>query len=94
MSTEHHLPALEQLTQHLSALRDGRLGAHAFSHRARAQTDLLAALPPKFGTVLHGLLDRLESSALFDAESCSFNQRDLLDSLQLWLDKAEQALRA
>ena len=94
MSLATHLPALHHLARRLNALREGSLGAHAFSQDARAQTELIAALPPKFATVLHGLLDRLESSALFDAESCSFSQRDLLDSLQLWLDKAELALRA
>lgn len=94
MSLDTHLPALQRLVQGLAALREGQLGAHAFSQEARAQTALIEALPPKFAPVLHGLLDRLESSALFDAESCSFSQRDLFDSLQLWLDKAEQALRA
>jgi len=43
--------------------------------------------------VLHGLVDRLESSALFSEESCSFSQHDLLDSLQLWIDKARQQAR-
>jgi len=38
--------------------------------------------------VLHQLMDRLESSALFSEESCSFSQRDLIDSLQMWADKA------
>jgi len=33
-------------------------------------------------------MDRLESSALFSEESCSFSQRDLIDSLQMWADKA------
>jgi hypothetical protein len=94
MSLDTHLPALQRLAQGLVALRDGQIGAHAFSESARAETALINALPPRFGPVLLGLLDRLESSALFDAESCSFSQRDLLDSLQLWLDKAEQALRA
>jgi hypothetical protein len=37
-------------------------------------------------------LDRLESSALFSEESCSFSHSELLDSLNLWLDKAEQKL--
>ena len=44
------------------------------------------------GEVLNQLLDRLESSALFSEESCSFSQRDLLDSLQTWLDKARGQL--
>jgi hypothetical protein len=29
---------------------------------------------------------------LFSEESCSFSQTELLDSLGLWLDKAEQQL--
>ena len=57
-----------------------------------SQDDLLQALPPAFGPVWHQLLDRLESSALFSEESCSFSHGDLLDSLALWLDKAELRL--
>ena len=38
------------------------------------------------------LLDRLEAGALFSEESCSFSQKDLLDSLQLWADKARAKL--
>ncbi|MEY4734424.1 MAG: hypothetical protein RLZZ464_2490 [Pseudomonadota bacterium] len=50
------------------------------------------ALPEKFGIVLGDLLDRLEASALFSEESCSFSQKDLLDSLQLWAEKAQARL--
>ena len=49
-------------------------------------------LPEKFGVVLGDLLDRLEASALFSEESCSFSQKDLLDSLRLWADKARAKL--
>ena len=59
---------------------------------AREQTHLLAALPPRYGEVLLNLLDRLESSALFSEESCSFSQKDLVDSLRMWVDKAREAL--
>ena len=38
------------------------------------------------------MLNRLESSALFTDESCSFSQQDLLANVQLWLDKATQQL--
>ena len=38
------------------------------------------------------LLDRLESSALFSDESCSFSRSELLGSLQLWTDKAQLQL--
>ncbi len=86
-------PALLQpLRGQFEALRRGTCTAADFSATARAQGELLATLPPRYGEVLHGLLDRLEASALFDEESCSFSQRDLLDSLQLWLDKAAQQL--
>ena len=44
--------------------------------------------------MLSDLLDSLESSALFTEESCSFSQRELHDSLGLWLDKARAQLEA
>ena len=88
MSLSH----LAVLRQALTQLRSGQISAHAFSTTARAQDDLLQALPPAFGPVWHQLLDRLESSALFSEESCSFSHGDLLDSLALWLDKAELRL--
>ena len=78
----------------LTALRNDSSTPAAFSQMARAQTELLSTLPPRYGEVLLNLLDRLESSALFSEESCSFSQRDLLDSLQLWLDKAALQLPA
>ena len=31
-------------------------------------------------------------SAVFSEESCSFSQRDLLGSLQMWVDKAQGQL--
>lgn len=76
----------------LVALRTEPGGTTTFVRLAREQQALLQALPPRFGEVLLPLLDRLESSALFSEESCSFSQRDLLDSLQIWLDKARERL--
>ena len=55
---------------------------------------MLQALPPRYGEVLLNLLDRLESSALFTEESCSFSQKDLLDNLRMWADKAQAQLAA
>ena len=86
----HHV--LPPLQAEFDALRRGAVSPAAFSRHARAQSELLAALPPRYAEVLHGLLDRLESSALFAEESCSFSQQELFDSLQLWLDKAAQQL--
>ena len=60
---------------------------------ARSQEALFKALPPKFEEVWLGLIDRLESSALFNEESCSFSQTDLLDSLEMVLNKAEATLQ-
>ncbi len=82
--------SLDAIASELAKLRAGEVGVAAFSSRARAHPGLLASLPPPFTTVLHDLLDRLESSALFSEESCSFSQSGLLDNLQLWLDKARQ----
>lgn len=81
-------PLLSPLASALTQLRQDPSRVHAFSATARAQDALLAQLPPRYAEVLHNLLDRLESSALFSEESCSFSQTDLLDSLQMWLDKA------
>lgn len=83
---------LQALQQALAQLRADQIRPGEFTALARQQSELLAALPPKFGEVLHGLLDRLDSGALFDAESCSFSQSGLHDSLQMWLDKATERL--
>ena len=78
----------------LTAFTQSSVTASAFSHTAREQADLLAALPPRYAEVLHGLLDRLESSALFSEESCSFSQKDLVANLTVWVEKAQTTLIA
>jgi hypothetical protein len=85
MTAQDQLDALQAA---LRQLRDDKLGVAAFSQLAMQQNKLAAALPERFNEVLPQLLNRLESSALFTEESCSFSRNDLLDSLQLWLDKA------
>lgn len=90
-------PALITLTtmqERMAQLRQRQLSEQAFSDWARQQHTLLQALPPQFDTVLQDLLNRLEASALFAEESCSFSQTDLHDSLQLWLDKARSKLES
>ena len=84
---------LQNLQDDLLALRDLRITNHAFSAAARGHAVLLAALPPRYGEVLLGLLDRLEAGALFTEESCSFSHTDLHDNLQIWAEKAEQQLQ-
>ncbi len=89
----HSDPVLSELQRQLAEFQAGRLSLHAFVQAARqAPAALLSQLPAAFGEVWHNLLDRLESSALFAEESCSFSQKDLIDSLQLWIDKAAQRL--
>ena len=87
-----HPATLREMQARLDALRQGQCTLTDYTRSERQRDALLAALPPAFGEVWHNLLDRLESSALFAEESCSFSQTDLHDSLQLWLDKARQRL--
>lgn len=85
---------LDELIRGLAGLRQGRMTVAQWSAQAQVAHELRAALPERFGSVLAELLNRLESSALFSEESCSFSQVELLDSLQLWLDKAGERLKA
>ena len=84
--------ALATLRIALTDLRNNAQTDRAFIQTARSQEALFKALPPKFEQVWLELVDRLESSALFSEESCSFSQTDLLDNLALVLDKAEAKL--
>ena len=84
--------ALDQLHHALEQLRDGSLQTRDFCHQARAQQLLLQALPERYQAVWLDLIDRMESSALFTEESCSFSQTELIDSLSIWLDKAQRLL--
>lgn len=81
---------LQTLRTAFERLRSGELKTHAFTEQATSHSALFAALPPRFQDVWKDLMTRLESGALFDAESCSFSQSDLHKSLQLWLDKATE----
>lgn len=82
------LDALDALDALLGEVRLDPSAVARLCSTGRQSTALLAALPPRFEEVLMGLLDRLESSALFSEESCSFSQKDLLDNLQVWSEKA------
>ena len=86
-------PQLAALQAALAAHGQGELSATALGDTARAQQALLAALPPRYGEVLLNLIDRLEASALFTEESCSFSRSSLLDHLQAWVDKAGASLQ-
>lgn len=83
---------LEALQQALDRSRSGQASVQQLCAAAQAAGGLRAALPERFGAVLDDLLNRMEAGALFSEESCSFSQGDLLDSLQIWLDKARERL--
>ena len=85
---------LDAFRRSLDALLARDIRVQQLSQDARGHAALMQALPPNFKTVLLQLLDRLDSGALFDEESCSFSQRDLIDNLRLWADKAQQRLPA
>ena len=86
------LVQLQALQDALLRFEDGSISASALNEQARASQELLAALPERYAPVLLQLLDRLESSALFTEESCSFSQADLHEHLRGWLDKARAQL--
>lgn len=91
-ATAERLQQLALIESTLARFRDQACPASTLADAARAQTALLAALPPRYGEVLLGLLDRLESSALFSEESCSFSQKDLVANLEMWVGKARGVL--
>ncbi len=86
--------ALETLKRMNAALNDCLTGHLSQSEMIRLWRYDAASLglPERFGAVLGPMLDRLEASALFSEESCSFSQKDLLENLTIWLQKAEQKL--
>ena len=92
MPSSHARQQLDALQEALAGLTQSQVTAASFSALAEKQVTLLAALPPRYTEVLTQLLTRLESSALFTEESCSFSHKELLGSLQLWLDKARGIL--
>jgi hypothetical protein len=85
------LDTLTRMTDTLAACQQGDLPQTDMIRQWRSDAASLP-LPEKFGIVLGNLLDRIESSALFSGESCSFSQKDLFDNLQLWADKARARL--
>ena len=80
------------LGQSITQLEANTIGIGEFIALWRGSAGLREALPERYQIVLDDLLARLESTALFSEESCSFSRSDLLNSLRLWLDKAGKNL--
>ena len=87
------LETLQRMTEALAACTQGQLTQSKMISIWRENGAKLP-LPAQFGDVLAQLLDHIEASALFSEESCSFSQKDLMASLQLWADKARAKLTA
>ena len=85
------LETLKRMTDALAACSQGELPQNEMIPMWRSGAASLP-LPKQYGQVLGDLLDRIEASALFSGESCSFSQQDLFDNLKLWADKARTKL--
>lgn len=85
---------LDQLRTSMERLAQDPTAAAALGQQARQAQALLQALPPRYGEVLLNLLDRLESSALFSEESCSFSHQELHAQLTQWTHKAQTQLHS
>lgn len=94
-SPANTLQAAQQLAQLRAAfaqLAQQQLSPAALGNLARSSGALLTTLPPRYAEVLLNLLDRLEASALFTEESCSFSHTELLETLEQWATKAQSRL--
>ena len=83
---------LAQLRAGFNQLSQQQITAAALGDLARSSGALLTVLPPRYAEVLLQLLDRMEASALFTEESCSFSPNDMHESLQAWGAKAHERL--
>ena len=91
------MSALEQLNAikaKLAQFQAGDIRTTELTDVARDSLVLTSSLPPQFGEVLNNILDRLESSALFTEESCSFSQTGLFENLEVWIQKAQLRIAA
>lgn len=86
-----HLVRLKELS---SLLENSEFETtNALIKRFRSEKLLLAQLPTVFEGALESILERLESTAMFSEEACSFSQTDMVAALNVWLEKAESYLR-
>ncbi|GJG92964.1 hypothetical protein [Cupriavidus pauculus] len=78
---------LAVMRQALDAHLAGTLPAGELIARWRASSVSLT-LPPVFGQAMEELLRRMEMSAVFAQDSCSFSSSAVAEQLGKWLDKA------
>lgn len=78
---------LATMRQALEAHLAGNLPVGDLIAQWRASASSLT-LPPVFGQAMEELLRRMEMSAVFAQDSCSFSSTAVTDQLRKWLDKA------
>lgn len=81
---------IKKLTEALENEEFQNAGELVFAFRQ--EKDLLHELPAVFEGALESILERLESTATFTEESCSFSQSDFLAALNIWLEKSRSYL--
>jgi hypothetical protein len=86
MSAVNH----EALARMRAALHQHLAGTMPAAELVRAWRDAGSglALPPVYGQAMEELLRRLEMSAVFAQDSCSFSSSAVTDQLGRWLDQA------
>ncbi|WP_432259886.1 hypothetical protein [Cupriavidus sp. TMH.W2] len=80
----------EALVRMRAALDQHLAGSMPAADLVRAWRDAgsALALPPVYGQAMEELLRRMEMSAVFAQDSCSFSSTAVTDQLRRWLDKA------
>ncbi len=81
---------LRAMRDALDRHRAGALPAEALVRAWRQQAPALTR-SPVFGQAMEELLRRLEMSAVFAQDSCSFSSTAVTDQLERWLAKAATA---
>jgi len=90
VSSTGNAPALAGMRAALEQHLGGTLAADALVRNWRAAAPALT-LPPVFGQAMEELLRRLEMSAVFAQDSCSFSGSAVTDQMKRWLEKAAAA---
>lgn len=89
-TTTGNAPALATMRTALEQHIGGQVAAAGLVRSWREAAPALV-LPPMYGQAMEELLRRLEMSAVFAQDSCSFSGSAVTDQLKRWLDKAATA---
>lgn len=82
---------LARMRETLDSYVAGGVDTNGFIQSWRQAADSLV-LPPPYGEVLDDLLRRLQMSAVFAQDSCSFSASAVTDKMTVWLRKASQVI--